>query len=101
MTDKSYYVYILTSISRRLYVGCTSDLRRRILQHRQGLGPAHTRLYRIDRLVWWDTVRSKREALEAERRLKDFNRLKKVRLIEAQNAGWLDLSDDWLRSGGR
>lgn len=101
MTDKSYYVYILASICRRLYVGCTSDLRRRILQHRQGLGPAHTRLYRIDRLVWWDTVRSKREALEAERRLKDSNRSKKVRLIEAQNADWLDLSDDWLRSGGR
>lgn len=100
MTDKSYYVYILASISRRLYVGCTSDLQRRLLQHKQGLGPEHTRRYRISRLVWWETVRSKREALDAERRLKDANRAKKIRLIEAQNAGWVDLSDDWLRSGG-
>ena len=101
MTDKRYYVYILSSLSRRLYVGCTSDLRRRIIQHRQGLGPDHTRLYRIDHLVWWDTVRSKHEALEAERRLKDSNRSKKIKLIEAQNAGWLDLSADWVRSDGR
>ncbi len=100
MTEKSYCVYILASISRRLYVGCTSDLGRRVLQHKQGVGPEHTRLYRIDRLVWWDTVRSKHEALEAERRLKDYNRAKKVKLIERQNAGWLDLSDDWLRSDG-
>src|ERR1043165_3355548 len=98
MTDKYYYVYILASISRRLSVGCTSDLRRRILQHRQGLGPEHPRLYRINRLVWWDTVRSKHEALAAERRLKDCNRAKKIKLIEAKNAGWLDLADDWLRS---
>ena len=53
-------------------------------------------MYRIHHLVWWDTVRSKREALEAERRLKDCNRTKKVKLIEAQNAGWLDLSCQWL-----
>ena len=51
---QTYFVYIVASRSRNLYTGVTNDLRRRILQHKQGLVPGFTTRYRIQRLVYYE-----------------------------------------------
>jgi putative endonuclease len=98
--SSSYYVYILSSNSRVLYVGSTSDLTRRIYQHVRGVFPGFTRAYRVTRLVWSDATPNSRAAVAREREIKSWTREKKLRLIEASNPGWLDLAVDWFTGAG-
>jgi putative endonuclease len=95
MRDRAYFVYILASHSRVLYIGATNDLPRRIAQHRAGLGAAFPLKYRCRFLVYYEQGRSRREVLERERALKGRTRAKKVALIESLNPGWRDLSREW------
>jgi len=89
---KTYYVYILASLSRVLYVGCTSDLVRRLAQHRSGVKPeAFTHRYRVTRLVHVEVYEDAYAAVCRERQLKGWTRARKVALLEAANAGWRDL----------
>jgi len=97
---RCYFVYILSSKSGVLYVGSTSDLARRIHQHRHGLMPGFTSSYRVNRLVWWDMTPNSRAAVAREREIKSWRRERKVRLIEATNPGWLDLAVDWRADAG-
>ena len=90
----SFAVYILSSHGRKLYVGGTSDLHRRIYEHKMGLIPGT--LYRINRLVYFEQTSNSRAAIEREKQIKGWSRKKKVRLIEATNLGWLDLAADWF-----
>jgi putative endonuclease len=90
------HVYIVASRSRVLYTGITSDLRRRIYQHKQGLIPGFTHRYKVNRLVYFESTSHIRAAIERERQIKSWRREKKLRLIESVNAGWLDLSADWF-----
>jgi putative endonuclease len=92
------YVYILASDSRVLYTGSTSDLGRRIYQHKHGLLPGFTRDYQVTRLVYWERHASVMRAAQREREIKGWRRSKKIALIERQNAGWLDLAVDWYGS---
>jgi putative endonuclease len=94
--EPARYVYILASQSRVLYTGVTSDLRRRVYQHKHGLIPGFTRQYKVNRLVYFESTSHIRAALERERQIKSWRRDKKVRLIEGVNAAWLDLSIDWF-----
>ena len=87
-----YFVYILASRNRVLYVGVTRDLRRRLEQHRDGLDGAFTHRYRIERLVYYESYDLVGDALRREKQLKGWTRAKKVELIEAVNREWLDLS---------
>ena len=96
MNCSTYAVYILASRSRVLYVGATNDLARRLAEHRAGIGARFPLKYRCHVLVYFEAGRSREEVLEWERRLKGWSRAKKVALIESRNAGWLDLSRDWL-----
>ena len=91
----THWVYLLASRSRRLYVGSTSDILRRLIQHRQGVGADHCRRYHIGRLVYFETARSRRDALARERQIKSWGRGKKIALIENGNLGWDDLARDW------
>jgi putative endonuclease len=95
-----YYVYILTSKSGVLYVGSTSNLVRRTYQHLHSLIPGFTSSYRVNRLVWWDSTPNARAAVAREREIKSWRREKKVRLIEANNPGWMDLSAGWFPDTG-
>jgi putative endonuclease len=92
----AYFVYILASKSGVLYVGSTSDLARRMYQHRHGLIPGFTKQYRVNRLVWYELTPNARAAVEMEREIKSWRREKKVELIEAMNPSWHDLAVDWL-----
>ncbi len=95
MQDSQFFVYILASNSRVLYVGRARDLVRRVGQHRQGRIAGFTRKYRVTRLVHFERVTSARSANERERQLKGWSRRKKIQLIESSNAGWRDLATDW------
>src|SRR5688500_155371 len=65
-----YYVYILASHSRRLYVGMTRDLLRRVAEHQAGTTPGFTRRYRIDRLVYFEHTHDVHAAIAREKQLK-------------------------------
>jgi putative endonuclease len=92
---REYYVYMLASRSKRLYVGMTSDLARRVWEHKTKAVPGFTSQYNIDRLVWYESTNSAIDAAERERQLKRWRREKKVMLIEMENADWIDLAAEW------
>ena len=92
---RTYYVYILASWSRTLYVGVTNDLVKRLRQYRTGPESSFTRRYRINRLVHVDIASTPRDAIAREKQIKNWTRRKKVALIEATNPAWRDLSADW------
>src|SRR5215216_3835557 len=92
---RQYFVYIMASISRVLYVGVTNDLRRRVEEHKGGGVESFTRRYNVNRLVHFETTSDMRAALEREKELKRWRRSKKIALIEAENPGWWDLSLKW------
>jgi putative endonuclease len=91
----TYCVYIMASKSRTLYTGVTSDLERRVLEHRRKLVPGFTARYNIDRLVYYEVCGDPRAAISREKQLKGWTRLRKVALIESLNRDWKDLSDGW------
>ncbi len=89
---RNYYVYILSSFTRTLYIGVTNDLQRRIREHKQKLVPGFTSKYDVDRLVYFEEFADVREAIAREKQLKKWARLKKERLIKTVNPNWEDLS---------
>ena len=91
-----YTVYVLASHSRTLYVGVTSDLQRRIWEHRHGLRSGFASRYRTHQLVHFEQTNDVHSAIRREKELKSWSRARKIALIEATNAGWLDLARDWF-----
>ena len=96
MRSHQYFVYILASATQRLYVGVTNDLIRRVFEHKCGTASRFTHRYGITRLVCMESTSSIRNAIAREKQIKGWLRCKKVALIEAQNPGWADLSDEWV-----
>ena len=92
---RTYYVYILTNATRRLYVGVTNDLERRLYEHKSRLVPGFTRKYKIDWLVYYEQTSDVEAARAREKQIKGWRRSKKVALIEMMNPSWRDLSLDW------
>jgi putative endonuclease len=86
-------VYILANLNRSvLYVGVTSDLLKRIAEHRERLNPrAFTSRYRVDRLVHFEPFQDIVTDIEREKELKGWTRAKKVALVEKANRNWEDL----------
>jgi len=99
--DRSYYVYIMASHSHVLYIGTTSDLGRRVYQHKAGLLKGFTSKYRVTRLVYYEETPNSRAAVTRERQIKGWVREKKLRLIESVNAGWVDLAEGWFQGPGQ
>jgi putative endonuclease len=92
---RQYYVYILANLSRRLYIGVTSDLLGRVYKHKQGAFPGFTKTYRITNLVYFEATPNVSAAIAREKQIKRWTRVRKYRLIDRHNAGWRDLSVDW------
>jgi putative endonuclease len=91
----SYYTYILAS--RRngtLYVGVTNDLIRRVYEHRTGAVAGFTKRYNVKLLVYFEVFDDVERAIGREKRLKEWPRAWKLRLIEKQNPLWRDLYDE-------
>jgi putative endonuclease len=94
------HVYIMTNNSRTLYAGVTSDLERRVYEHKHKLIEGFTSRYNITKLVWFEAFPDIEQAIEGEKRIKGWLRRKKVALIEAMNPNWEDLSERWYRADG-
>jgi putative endonuclease len=87
-----YFVYIVASRSRALYVGVTNDVSRRVGEHKEGLIPGFTQRYKINRLVYYESTPDVRAAIAREKQIKRWRREKKVNLIESLNPDWNDLA---------
>jgi len=92
---KRYYVYIIASKSRVIYVGMTGFLMSRILQHKTGEGGKFSGKYRVHRLVHYETFEDVETAIRRETEIKAWRRGKKIALIESKNPTWEDLAADW------
>ena len=101
--NKPGFIYILASRPRgTLYVGVTSDLVRRVHQHRTGETGGFTERYGVKCLVYYERANDIEAAIGREKKLKRWRRAWKLRLIESANPEWRDLWDEIVgdRSGG-
>lgn len=97
--NKEYFVYILASKKNgTLYVGVTSDLDRRVSEHKSGFVEGFTKKYGVKTLVYFECSGDIRDALAREKQLKGLSRAKKIAKIEEFNPRWEDM-DPSLRSG--
>ena len=90
-----YFVYIMTNNSKTLYTGVTSNLRRRVAEHKSKVVPGFTRKYKIDKIVYFEVTSDVYSAITREKQIKGWVRKKKIALIESGNPEWRDLSEDW------
>ncbi len=91
------YVYIVTNRPHgTLYIGVTSDLERRIFEHREGLIKGFTSRYGCNRLVWYEEHFEIGSAIAREKALKGWNRAWKITLVSNLNPGWDDLYERFL-----
>ena len=98
---RSFFVYILASKPYgTLYIGVTNNLRRRLIEHRQGYGSSFASRYSVTKLVWYEQHHNSLAAIEREKSLKFWPRDWKINLIEHDNPHWQDLfpaiaASDW------
>ena len=88
---KTYYVYILSSIKKKLYIGVTSDLLKRVHQHKTKEVKGHSEKYSIDQLVYYEEHQDIRQAILREKQMKKWKREWKINLINEKNSLWDDL----------
>jgi putative endonuclease len=101
MRPKAMYVYVLANRTRRLYVGVTNDLNRRVAQHRSGAIPGFTKKYSIFRLVYFEPFDDPTAAIRREKQLKSWARVKKLALVGSMNPAWADYAEDWFANASR
>ena len=90
--SRTYYVYILASESRMLYVGITNDLMRRLGEHKSGIYDGYAFQHGITRLVHFEQTNDVLAAIAREKQVKSWRRMKRLELIEQDNPNWRDLS---------
>ena len=95
---KQMYVYILTNKRNDVfYVGVTSNLSRRIWEHKNKVFKGFTAKYNIDKLVYFEIFEDELTAIEREKKLKNCYRKTKIKMINSFNPQWRDLYEDILR----
>ena len=91
---KQYYIYILTNkLHTVLYTGVTSDLPKRVYQHRMKMVPGFTSRYNVDKLVYYEVADNPEAAILREKQIKAGSRAKKIDLINSMNPQWQDLHE--------
>jgi putative endonuclease len=94
MSDKQPCVYMLASMRNgTIYLGVTSDLIKRVFEHRTNAVPGFSQRYGVHDLVWFEQHLDMADAIAREKQIKKWSRAAKLRLIEATNPAWRDL---WL-----
>jgi len=94
--EKSYYVYLLTNHNNKvLYIGVSSNLERRIYEHKNKLVKGFTEKYNVNKLVYFEETTDVQSALNREKEIKGWVRARKNELVERENEMWCDLSDGW------
>ncbi|HKH83140.1 MAG TPA: GIY-YIG nuclease family protein [Gemmatimonadales bacterium] len=91
--SRTYFVYILASDTRELYVGVTNDLERRLAEHRAGWDvTSYSSRHHTTRLVYFESTSDFSAAIRREKRLKRLSRHRTLRLVERHNSEWKDLA---------
>jgi putative endonuclease len=94
---KAAYVYMLASRKNgTIYTGVTSDLEKRMFEHKTKVYKGFTKKYNVNSLVWYIDGEDINSAIELEKKIKNRGRQWKIKLIEKDNPGWRDLSADFL-----
>ena len=94
--NKTYAVYIMTNYSETsLYIGVTSNLPKRVWEHKNKVVEGFTEKYNVDKLVYFETTDSIKSAIKREKQLKNWHRQWKINLIKENNSDFRDLSLDW------
>ncbi|SHG35447.1 GIY-YIG nuclease family protein [Massilia sp. CF038] len=94
--DQPSYVYIMASKPYgTLYTGVSTDLVRRVWEHREEFLECFTSTYHVHRLVWYEIHGDVMEAVAREKRIKKFKRAWKISLISKSNPTWRDLYADF------
>lgn len=89
---KQYYTYILFNKKNgTLYIGVTSDLIKRVWEHKNKVADGFTKKYSVDKLGYYEIYNEIELAINREKQLKKFYRKDKIRLIQKQNPNWVDL----------
>jgi len=97
--NKTAYVYILASKKNgTLYTGVTSDLERRMYEHKHKIIKGFTCKYDVTHLVWFEQGENITAAISLEKKIKNRGRQWKIALIERHNPEWLDLTPEWIDS---
>jgi len=89
---KTYYIYMLSSKRNgTLYIGVTSNIVKRVYEHKHGMVEGFTKKYSIHNLVWYEIHESAESAINREKQIKKWKRAWKLKLIEKENPNWIDL----------
>ena len=95
MQSRQSFVYVLTNkYNRVLYAGVTSDLKKRVWEHREKLAAGFTKRYNVTKLVYYEMFADVRDAIAREKQIKAGSRQKNLDLINDLNPEWRDLYDD-------
>lgn len=95
MTERTYYVYIMTNKHHTvLYTGVTSNLPKRVWEHKEKAVAGFTKRYNITKLVYYETCGDALGAIGREKQIKAGSRRKKLDLINGMNCDWRDLYDE-------
>ena len=94
---KQFYVYMMSNWPRGvIYVGVTSAIQQRVVQHKLGDLPGFTAKYRATKLVFAEPAPDATSAIRREKQIKSWSRAKKIALVESENPNWVDLAGDWF-----
>ena len=90
---KSYIYILFNKRNGTLYTGVTSDLKKRVYEHKNKLYDGFTSKYDVNKLGYYEEYNDIKQAIEREKQIKVGSRKKKIILIESMNSEWKDLSD--------
>ncbi len=94
--QRNYYVYIMTNWDDSvIYIGVTSDLTRRLYQHKSKMLKGFTEKYNVNKLVYFEETTDVLSAITREKEIKKWRRDKKDELVSSINPKWRDLSEAW------
>lgn len=93
-----YYVYMLTNKNNNvLYTGVTSNLKRRLYEHKNKFVDGFTKKYNVDKLVYYEITNDVNSAIAREKQIKGWTRAKKNALVESKNSQWCDLTESIMQ----
>ena len=90
-----FRVYLIQLNNKVLYIGVTSNLERRLHEHRNELVDGFTKTYHVHKLVYYEETSDVEAAIQREKQLKGWRREKKDALVKSMNPAWRNLSEDW------
>jgi len=94
--QRSYVYFMSNKNDSVIYIGVTSNLIKRVYQHKAKILKGFTSKYNCDKLVYFEEFKDINQAITREKQLKSGNRKRKEELIKKENSNWNDLSDGWL-----